>query len=228
MSSESESFQFPGFSEKAFLILDRLKTNPWFDQYRIEKEAISVEIMEPFKVLRDDIVVNWVIPNGYDLETERNVFSRLLKNDFGKGGCNHHLWFSFYRPGFRRLTDLQLAFSLFPGGLNIGIYLAERAEQSMARVHDLMSLSQAEFLITINKLLTSDGFVAVLKRKGETFKFEQTIDRLDEIWFEAEEIWIKTRISRERITRLGPDIMPEIVSSTLALDQLYKYCLAKE
>ena len=111
---------FEGFAPEAFAILERLRDEPHIAQYRKEKAGIKRYITEPFKRFRDDLVVNWVLPNRLDFETEKNVFSRLLKNDFGAGGCHHHLWMAFYRPGRRRLTDVQLAPCITPDGFTMG------------------------------------------------------------------------------------------------------------
>lgn len=118
------STSFRGFEAEAFSILDRLRAEPHIERYRKEKDAIVSAIKAPFEAYRDDLVVNWVLPSGLDLETERNVFSRFLKNDFGAGGCHDHRWLSFYRRGRTRLRDVQLVHSLRPEGLRVGVYIA--------------------------------------------------------------------------------------------------------
>ena len=52
------------------------------ERYRKEKEVLKRAITEPFKRYRDDLALNWVIPNALPFETEKNVFSRILKNIF--------------------------------------------------------------------------------------------------------------------------------------------------
>ncbi|WP_243663954.1 hypothetical protein [Rhodothermus marinus] len=124
---------FEGFAPEAFEALARLKSRPHIEQYRQEKPALRRYVQEPFRRLRDDLVVNWVLPNSLALETERNVFSRFLKNDFGAGGCYAHYWMAFYRQGRRRLADVQLIVSLHADGLRVGVYAGERRGRSGVR-----------------------------------------------------------------------------------------------
>ena len=119
---------FEGFTPEAFAILERLRERPHIEQYREEKEGIQRYIQAPFKRYRDDLVVNWVLPNRLDFETEKNVFARILKNDFGAGGSHHHLWMSFYRPGRRRLTDVQISHGISPDGFTVGLFAGEYAK----------------------------------------------------------------------------------------------------
>ena len=125
---EPLSLHFEGFSEDAFAVLERLRAHPHIEQYRAEKDAITHFVTDPFKRYRDDLALGWVLPNGLPFETEKNVFSRLLKNDFGAGGCHHHQWMAFYRPPRRRLTDVQLSHSLYPDGFAFGLYVGEYAK----------------------------------------------------------------------------------------------------
>lgn len=116
----------PGFSDEAFRLLDRLRERPTVQEYQKLKPDLDLYVVAPFKLYRDDLVVNLVLPNNLPLETERNVFSRFPKNDFGAGGAHSHLWFSFYRLGKKRLTDLQIVHSLSPDSFTVGLYLSRR------------------------------------------------------------------------------------------------------
>lgn len=216
---------FPGFSAEAFEILERLRENPWAEQYQKEKIAIQREIMQPFKLLRDDLVIHWLIPNDLDLVTEKNVFSRFLKNDFGKGGCNHHLWFSFYRPGFKRLTDLQLAYSLFPEGLNVGIYAADRAKESMWYFRQLVESQSPEFIRLVNTLLSREGYYVVLKYKKDKLIVENAVQSLGVDWQKATEIWIKTTQEKKTIVNSKAELFDWIIETAVILEPLYKFWL---
>ena len=114
---------FPGFSQEAFALLARLKSHPHIERYRQEKPEIRRYLQSPFAALRDELTIRWVLPHQLPLETERNVFSRLLKNDFGAGGCHYHYWMAFYRIDRKRLSDIQLSFSLWPDSFRIHLYL---------------------------------------------------------------------------------------------------------
>ncbi len=160
---ETLDISFEGFPVEAFQVLERLREEPRIERYRIEKEALRTFVQNPFKTYRDDLVVNWVLPNGIGFETERNVFSRILENDFGAGGCRHHLWLSFYRPGLTRLTDIQLIHSLHPEGFKIGLYAGRRMGERWKEARKRIDLFPEEFA-SIQKSLESAGFKMEIER----------------------------------------------------------------
>jgi len=170
---------FEGFAPEAFALLERLREHPHIEQYRQEKPGIHRFITEPFKRFRDDLVVNWVLPNGLDFETEKNVFSRLLKNDFGAGGCHHHLWMSFYRPGLRRLTDVQLSHSITPNGFSTGLFVGDYATTLLQQAKARIAAEPAQFLDLINPLLQNKIGIyhRVGKQKVKTF-YDEPLDEL--------------------------------------------------
>lgn len=128
------ALSFGGFTAESFDALGRLRERPNVEQYRADKAALDVHVWAPFRAYRDDLAVNLVLPNRLPWETERNVFSRLLKNDFGAGGSHHHVWMSFYRTGRKRLTDPQLSHSIDPDGFTVGLYAGDHAGDYLARI----------------------------------------------------------------------------------------------
>ena len=116
---------FGGFPAAGLDALARLKADPHIGRYREEKADLKRSVEAPFKQYRDDLALNWVIPNGLPFETEKGVFSRILKNDFGAGGAHHHLWMAFYRTGRTRLTDLQLSHAVYPDGFRWALYAGD-------------------------------------------------------------------------------------------------------
>ena len=165
---------FDGFEPEAFAILERLREAPHIAQYRKEKEGVKRYLTEPFKVFRDDLAVNWVLPNRLGFETEKNVFSRLLKNDFGAGGCHHHLWMAFYRPPRRRLTDVQLSHSITPDGFTTGLFVGDYAKDLLQQAKERIVHAPTHFLAVINPLLQSPNWLFCLyhntgKGKEKTF-----------------------------------------------------------
>jgi len=123
---EAPDLRFAGFSNRAFDVLSRLRAKPTAENYHVLKSQLREFVHEPFREFRDDLVVAYVLPNRLPMETERNVFSRFLKNDFGAGASHSHLWLSFYRIGRTRLKDVQLASSISPDGFAVGLHVAPR------------------------------------------------------------------------------------------------------
>ena len=119
---------FEGFPAEGFEALARLRAEPHIGRYQKEKAVLDRAVTAPFKRYRDDLAVNWVLPNGLPFETERNVFSRILKNDFGRGGSHSHLWMSFYRRPRKRLTDVQLSHAIHADAFRWGLYIGDYAK----------------------------------------------------------------------------------------------------
>lgn len=165
---------FPGFKSDAFGILDRLREEPHLETYRREKKSVESLIQAPFRLYRDDVVAGFVLPNHLDLETERNVFSRILKNDFGRGGTHHHYWMSFYRPGRSRLRDLQFIHSLHPDTFRIGISASTVGASMLRHVKKRIAAEPAAFANLVLPAIASTGAMLRLTVGAETL----TIDDL--------------------------------------------------
>lgn len=222
MLVQGPTFHFPGFSEATFAVLDRLKARPHIEQYRREKAAIEAHLTRPFKAYRDDLVVYWVLPEGLNLETERNVFSRLLKNDFGAGGCHHHQWLSFYRPGYRRLTDVQLAHSLSPRGLTLNLFVGAYGTAVLAEARRNTRQALPRFVALLEPLLQYKITVEVKQGGGtERLDFDLPVDDLPEAWDRASAIWISRLYPRELVLDRGTLLMEDVLAGIRDLWPIY-------
>lgn len=220
---------FEGFSPEAFALLKRLRENPHIEQYRLEKEAIRQYLTEPFKRYRDDLVVNWVLPNRLALETEKNVFSRLLKNDFGAGGCHHHLWMAFYRPDRRRLTDVQLSHSINPDGFSIGLYVGGYAKDLLRQAKDRIVTAPDTFRLLLNALLTKDYCFSYYTGTGagETLHVNNTpLDAVPEDLPNATSLWIRTVFPRADVLRWQGQLVAHALEGIRTLWPLYSFLVS--
>ena len=223
---------FEGWSETAFAILDRLRETPHIDQYNREKPEISTALKDPFKRYRDDLVVNWVLPNRLELETEAYVFSRLLKNDFGAGGCHDNLWMAFYRPHTKRLKDVQVSHRISPDGFDVGVYVGAYAKDGLARAQDRMREMPDTYLSLINPLLQYKKWTfGWHEGSGERKKrptFDAPLDTLPDAVTQADGIWLRHRIPREDTLALGPDLVARALDCVEALWPVYRFYLTSE
>ena len=218
---------FEGFRPEAFEVLDVLRARPHIEAYRAQKDRIRTYVQEPFKRYRDDLVVNWILPTRLDLETERNVFSRLLKNDFGAGGCHHHIWMSFYRPGMRRLSDIQLAHSLSPAGFVVAVYIGRPAPKLFRRVRNRMVQDPGEFLSLLNPLLQMDSTSFHLTQGNPriTARYSEPISASSPELKTASDLAVRIVYPQEDVTALGPRLLEESLAAVRKLWPLYRYCL---
>lgn len=220
---------FEGFGAKSFELLQRLKDHPHIDQYRKDKALIRRHIQEPFHVFRDDLVVNWVLPNQLPFETERNVFSRLLKNDFGAGGCHHHLWLSFYRPGLRRLSDAQLAHSISPDGFASGLYVGDHAPALLRAALDNIARNPDGFIQGANRLLGEADWIFRIWPRGtkrtEYENFTARLSTLPDSLFKARGIWLRKMHGRDAILNGEIDLVRSSIEALQKLWPLYLFLL---
>ena len=218
---------FEGFQEEAFAVLERLQAHPHIEQYREEKPDIERYIKTPFKRYRNDLVVNWVLPNRLGFETEKHVFSRLLKNDFGAGGCHHHKWMAFYRPGRRRLTDLQVTHSLFPDSFRVGLFVGGRdralRDQALERITD----QSGRFLSLVNQLLQKPAWQLFYSRGSGKSKrriyHDAPLDAVPDDIGKAKELWIRIRFGREEVIAWEAELVPRALDAVLAVWPIYRF-----
>jgi 5-methylcytosine-specific restriction protein B len=67
------------------------------------------------------------------LETEKNIFSRILKNDYGRGGAWPWYWGAFYPKGGKRTEGAQLFASLNRHDLEFGFSLSDYGQDVRKR-----------------------------------------------------------------------------------------------
>ena len=218
---------FEGFAPEAFAILDHLHDEPHIEQYRKEKAGIKRYITEPFKHFRDDLVVNWVLPNRLNFETEKNVFSRLLKNDFGAGGCHHHLWMAFYRPGRRRLTDVQLAPCITPNGFTMGLFVGAYMKDLLKQAQARIAAEPGRFLEIVNPLLQSKkifSYEGAGKQQKRTVHTEP-LDAVPEALLKADGFWIRDYCCRDDVVAMQGALVGWTLAQLGDLWPLYRFIL---
>ncbi len=131
----------PAFSSAAFELLERLAANPTKETYLERREEYRAQIEAPLAQLFKDVVGQ--LPAGLVgwIETEKNVQSRFLKNDYGRGGVWPFLWAAVYPKGSSRVEGAQLFMSVEPELVDSGFFVAhdkgedrERFERNMKRL----------------------------------------------------------------------------------------------
>ena len=222
---------FEGWSEEVFAMLDRLRADPHIDQYKKEKPGVTDHLKDPFRRYRDDLVVNWVLPNRLDLETERHVFSRLLKNDFGAGGCNDNLWMSFYRPETRRLEDVQITHRVSPDGFAVGVYVGAHATDLLRQAKTHIRQAPATYLDLVNPLLERDDWrFYTHSGSGENETKTVSTDPLDAVPNAvdgADGIYVRHYIGRQETLDLGPRLVDRALDLVFDVWPIYRFYLAE-
>jgi 5-methylcytosine-specific restriction enzyme B len=114
------------FSAQTFDLLATLHTDPKASVYKGQKEDFQKYLIEPFKDLMLNVAE--LLPSSISerMETQKNLFSSITKNDFGRGGTWDFYWGAFYPKGERRTESTQLFLWInherIEFGFFIGIY----------------------------------------------------------------------------------------------------------
>ena len=227
---ESIDRSFEGWSVEVFEMLDRLRAEPHIDQYKKEKPEVTEYLKDPFRRYRDDLVVNWVLPNRLGFETEKHVFSRLLKNDFGAGGCHDHLWMSFYRPETRRLEDVQITHRVSPEGFAVGIYVGAYATDLLAQAKRRIEGAPSAYLDLVNPLLAqSDWRFYTHRGSGENETksvYQEPLNAVPSSVKGAEGIYVRHYISRDEALDLGPQLVDRALDLVFDVWPIYRFYLS--
>lgn len=230
--SVAQDFQkaFGGFTAEAFRILERLRQAPHIEQYRRERDAIATRIQEPFQRYRDDIVVGAILSNRIELETERNVFSRLLKNDFGKGGCHHHVWMSFYRPGWTRLRDLQLIHSLHPNAFYVGVSASDVSAVVLRSAQAAIVRAPVSFAQLIAPFTEEPEWEVSVRSRRERRMLHSppTAEEWTEIAPSMKALRVLRRLGREEVVNSGDRLVDYALAAMADVWPLYLHLLPDE
>lgn len=133
-SSPSSFLELPEyFSEETFELLVGLEEDPTAIYYQSNKDALRIHVEEPIQRLLRGAVALLPPSMKERMETEKRIFGRILKNDFGQGGAWPYVWGALYPKGGKRTTDAQLFVFLDAEGLSFGFWVGESASDCRQR-----------------------------------------------------------------------------------------------
>ncbi|MES3628967.1 MAG: hypothetical protein PPP56_02255 [Longimonas sp.] len=218
---------FTGWTPEVFEMLARLRETPHIDQYNKEKPDLHELLKDPFKRYRDDLVVNWVLPSRLDFETERYVFSRLLKNDFGAGGCHDNLWMAFYRPHTKRLKDVQISHRIDPDGFQVGIFVGAHATDLLRQAKQRIQQAPEVYLQHVNACLRRDRWRFYYRTgRSEPTTHTDPLDALPDAVHNADGIWLRRFMPRDQVLDWGSDLVAEALSAVRRVWPIYRFYLS--
>ena len=118
---------------EGFALLEQLHENPTAEFYNAHSEEFKQSLEQPFQqMLR--AVAGRLHPDVAELmETEKRIFSRIPKNDWGRGGAWDFYWGAFYPKGGKRIEDAQLFVFMHGRHLDFGFYIGEYGSEQRSR-----------------------------------------------------------------------------------------------
>ena len=121
------------FSTISFDLLTELHKNPTQDFYRSKREDFKRYIEEPAQRVLKKVAANLPSPMLDLLETEKKIFGKIPKNDWGKGGAWDYYWGAFYPKGGKRTEDAQLFLWINRDVVRFGFYIGEYGSMQRER-----------------------------------------------------------------------------------------------
>jgi 5-methylcytosine-specific restriction protein B len=121
------------FSVQTFDLLKSIRDNPTGAFYQAHKEEFKNFLEVPFQKLFHDVCL--LLPRSLHnmLESEKGNFSRIVKNDFGKGGAWDFYWGALYPKGGQRIRDAQLFLWMNADRFEYGFYIGEYGGEQRKR-----------------------------------------------------------------------------------------------
>lgn len=122
-SNEAES-SGEMFTDNTFNLLSDLHQNPTKDFYNSHKDRFNKYLFIPIKDFYKNVAREMPSSITEVMETEKNLFSKILKNDYGKGGANDFFWGAFFpKATSRRAAAPQLSIWINKDRLEFGFYI---------------------------------------------------------------------------------------------------------
>jgi hypothetical protein len=111
-------------SERTFELLAGISAESTAAHYQQRKADFKIFVEEPFQQLLRSVASELPDAVASAMETEKGVFARFLKNDFGQGGAWDFYWGAFYPKGGKRTRDAQLFAMINTSASNLDSTLA--------------------------------------------------------------------------------------------------------
>ncbi|MCZ7650338.1 MAG: AAA family ATPase [Thermoanaerobaculia bacterium] len=122
------------FEARAFELIQLLSEQPTKETYNSKKEEFKSLVEVPLAKLFHAAVARIPERMRQALETKKNVLSRFLKNDYGKGGAWPWLWAAAYPKGGRRVDGAQLYIFVEAERLDMGFYIEPSSNEPRTRL----------------------------------------------------------------------------------------------
>ena len=147
------------FSNETFELLAGLHENPTKAYYQENREGIRHHVEEPFRRLVRGVAQRLPAPITGLMETEKRIFARILKNDWGKGGAWDFYWAAFYPKGGKRTQDAQLSTWINRDQLEFGFYIGHYGSDQRERFLDNCRRYREQLFALLEPQMATDDFV---------------------------------------------------------------------
>ncbi|MFC1709762.1 McrB family protein [Candidatus Omnitrophota bacterium] len=210
----------PAFSKEAFNLLKGLhegKTR----FYERHKADLKQYVQIPFKSLFTDIISILPAEITNIMETEKRIFARFKKNDFGRQGVWEHYWGAIYSKGGVRIKDAQLFMWINYEHLGCGFYVGQSGDRQRKQFVDNCKKYREE-LISLLSPVFAEGAWEFGARKdfigsdyassasGPSSKLENWLNDID-----SHDFRVSTAFTEDQILRMSFDSLRDLIADLL-------------
>lgn len=160
------------FTRRTFDLLEGIHETPTRDFYNQHQDDFRAHVEGPLKELMTGVAALLPPPMKEVLETEKRLFSRFTKHDFGQGGAWDFYWGAFYPRGGKRVTGAQLFVWMNRERLDYGFYIGEYGDEQRTRFINNVRKRREALAAALGPRLDGDRFLFGAERDD--------YDRLDE------------------------------------------------
>jgi 5-methylcytosine-specific restriction enzyme B len=146
------------FSAECFDLLAELHGNPTSAFYSSHKEELQRFVEDPLEELLRSVASQLPETITEVMETEKKIFARILKNDYGRGGAWDFYWGAFYPKGGKRTEDAQLFLWINHECVRFGFYIGTYGSNQRGRFLQNISRHRIVLLEKLRALLESQPY----------------------------------------------------------------------
>lgn len=132
-------------------------------------------------------------------------------------------------PGHKRLTDVQLSFSLAPDHFTSSVYVGDYATAPLQVALQHLERAPSAFLERLNPLLQSGrwvfGYAHGSGRSADRHTHTAPLSTLPDDMGRADSLWLRQRLPRADVLSAGPDLVGWAIDSLTALWPVYRFWL---
>jgi len=147
-----------GLSARSFELLDGLTAEPTRDYYNHHRDEIQRHVEKPLQSLLLAAAEALPAEAREILETEKRLFSRIVKNDYGRGGAWPYYWGALYPRGKKRISAPQLFVQVRSDSLEFGFALGDHANEASRNLRDRLARDSSPAQQRVEDQLEGLGF----------------------------------------------------------------------
>lgn len=218
LSWSNESYVGCPFSNETFKLLDDLYEHQTKDFYQKHKDEFQQYVEDPLQDLMNAVAGELPERITERMETQKEVFARIPKNDFGRGGAWDFYWGAFYPKGGKRIQDAQLFMWINRNRLEFGFYIGEGGQEKRDTFLKNVRANRQLFEYRLRDLMSAH--VRVYGARDDFIGRDNGIDRDSvtiEQWLQdplAEKIRFAKVLSAEEVLSYSFDQLREQIADT--------------